>query len=78
MPHVHMLVTWGGFHKDGTFVHAPAIPEEALEKLFQHELLKMLRDAGAIEESLAENLLSWVHSGFHTHVGPQIQQSLKG
>ena len=71
-PHVHLLVTWGGFAKDGTFVPAPEVPAEALEKLFQHEVLKILLREGAIQQDLVENLLSWTHSGFHAHVGHEI------
>ena len=65
-------MTWGGFAKDGTFVPAPEIPAEALEKLFQHEVLKTLLREGAIQQDLVENLLSWTHSGFHAHVGHEI------
>jgi hypothetical protein len=71
-PHVHLLVTWGGFRSDGSFVKAPAIPADVLEKLFQHEVLKTMLRAGAVQEDLVENLLSWTHSGFDVHVGHEI------
>jgi hypothetical protein len=68
-------VTWGAFRVDGTFVPAPEIPGEVLERLFQHEVLRMLLREEAIQEDLVENLLSWTHSGFHAHVGREIDGS---
>lgn len=65
-------MTWGGFAEDGSFVPAPEVPADVLEKLFQHEVLKTLLREGAIQEDLVENLLSWAHSGFHAHIGHEI------
>jgi hypothetical protein len=35
-----------------------------LRRVFQHEVLKMLKKAGKLNEVIIENVLSWHHSGF--------------
>jgi hypothetical protein len=71
-PHVHLLVTWGGFRPDGSFRRAPDVPAEVIEELFRHRVFGLLLAEEAIGEDLVENLLSWRHSGFGVHVGREI------
>ena len=59
-PHAHLLVSWGVFRPDGTFVPVTDVPaKETIEKLFRHKILRMLKDEGAIDDAVIENLLSW-------------------
>jgi transposase-like protein len=72
-PHVHCLVSWGCFKKDGTFVEVKQVPQaEELEKLFRHKVLRMLLDEEAIDERVVKNLLSWHHTGFSAFVGHEL------
>jgi hypothetical protein len=43
-----------------------------LEHLFRHEVLKMLKAEGKINEAVIENMLSWHHSGFNVYCGSAI------
>ena len=74
-PHIHMLVTDGGFAPEdpaGRFVRTEPAPPEVLEDLFRHRVFRFLLDEDAISEELVENLLTWPHSGFGVHVGRPI------
>jgi hypothetical protein len=49
-PHVHAIVSRGGWRKDGTWIPvAYADPAEA-EKVFRHHVLSFLRKRGLIDE----------------------------
>ncbi len=45
---------------------------EDLKKVFQYEVLKMLKKEGKIKDVVIENMLSWRHSGFHVYIGDRI------
>jgi hypothetical protein len=64
-PHCHILCTDGCFYGNVMFRVTPAFNTEELEKLFQHQILKMLLIKGKITEDLVNMLLSWRHSGFN-------------
>ncbi|MGB6000365.1 MAG: transposase zinc-binding domain-containing protein, partial [Thermoanaerobaculia bacterium] len=49
-PHVHILMTDGGFRPDGSFHHLPRFNSRHLERLFRAEVLRRLMDKGLIEE----------------------------
>jgi len=66
-PHLHALVTDGCFGKDGTFYLLPEIPPETLEKVFSHQVFRMLLEEGKIREDLVKKITSWRHSGFSVH-----------
>jgi hypothetical protein len=74
-PHCHVLCTDGTFSGSGSFQVAPALDDQALEKLFQHKVLKRLVRKGKITEELVQLIMSWRHSGFNVHCGPTIQQN---
>jgi hypothetical protein len=42
-PHVHALVTRGGWTGSGEWVPVPYVDEEAAEELFRHKVLGLLR-----------------------------------
>ena len=72
-PHCHVLCTDGAFLGSGSFKVAPAMDAEALEKIFQHKVLKMHARKGKITKEVVKLILSWRHSGFSVHCGPTIQ-----
>jgi hypothetical protein len=73
-PHVHALATRGGWERSGTWLPVPYVDESAAEGLVRHKVLKLLRDAGLLNEKRIELLLAWRHTGFsvrgETHIGP--------
>ncbi|MDX9788743.1 MAG: transposase [Desulfobacterales bacterium] len=71
-PHLHAIVSDGCFRSDDTFRMAPGFMAKDLEKAFQHEVLKMLKKEGKINDAIIENLLSWRHSAFQVYIGGRI------
>jgi hypothetical protein len=68
-PHVHALVTDGGFRPDGTFVRLPAHSTEVLTEAFRRGVLKLFVERELFEPEVAEGMLEWMHSGFSVHDG---------
>jgi len=66
-PHVHALVTDGGFRPDGTFVSMPAHSTEVLTEAFRRAVLKLFVDRELFEPEVADQMLDWMHSGFSVH-----------
>lgn len=66
-PHVHALVTRGGWTGSGEWIPVPYVDERAAEELFRHKVLGMLRRRGLLSQERIELLLSWRHSGFSVH-----------
>ena len=64
-PHLHVLVTDGGFAADGTFYVLPKVSLSGMEQLFRHRVLKMMLRQGLITPERVRLLLSWRHSGFN-------------
>ncbi len=73
-PHVHLLVTDGGFHSDGSFRHLLWVDGEAVERLWRAEVLRLLVERGKIGPEVVESLLSWRHSGFSVHAGVRVEE----
>ncbi len=63
-PHLHALVTDGGFLPDGTFIPLPEMDSEPFEKRWQTKVFDLLLRRGKIDESLVQQMRSWQHSGF--------------
>lgn len=64
-PHVHAIVSRGGWTKDGTWVPIPYVDSGAAARLFRHKVLRLLLAAGRIDEQRVELILGWGHtSGF--------------
>ena len=82
-PHLHVLLTDGGWLPDGTFRHLLAFDSVQVEKLFRAEVLRLLVARGKIPEEVVENLLTWRHpqydwghsSGFSVHAGVRVAVS---
>lgn len=66
-PHVHALVSRGGWTADGQWVAVPWVEPRAAELLFRHKVLALLRRAALIDQERIALLLSWKHSGFSVH-----------
>ena len=50
-PHVHLLISWGLFRRDGSFLPVEETPDpEPVARLFRHKVLRMLLGEGAIAE----------------------------
>jgi len=43
-----------------------------ITELFRRKVLEAFVEQELISEEIAENMLSWPHSGFHVHIGPRL------
>ena len=68
-PHVHALVTRGGWTTSGEWVGVPYVSSSAAEQLFRHKVIRLLQRAGLLDDDRTRLLLSWHHSGFSVHNG---------
>jgi hypothetical protein len=68
-PHVHLIVTDGGFRADGTFVPWPVHDPAPLTEAFRRACLRLFVRRGILEDHEARAMLEWPHSGFHVHDG---------
>ncbi|MSR02919.1 MAG: hypothetical protein EXR94_09330 [Gemmatimonadetes bacterium] len=71
-PHLHLVVTDGGFRPDGTFVRWPGWPGHDTARLteaFRRAVLRLFVRRGLFAEDQAAGMLQWPHSGFHVHAG---------
>jgi hypothetical protein len=66
-PHVHALVSRGGFSASGEWIPLPYVDEAAAEKLFRHKVLGLLRRTGLLSQERIDLLDSWRRSGFSVH-----------
>src|SRR5918994_1482162 len=66
-PHVHALVSRGGWTASGEWIPVPYVDEGTAERLFRHKVLALLRGRGLLSEERIELLLSWRRSGFSVH-----------
>ena len=71
-PHVHAIVSDGCFYGEGLFMVSPSPLAKDLEEAFRHEVLKMLKKEGKINDTVIENMMSWHHTGFNIYCGPPI------
>jgi hypothetical protein len=72
-PHVHALVSRGGWDGDWRWVPVPYVDEHAAELLFRHKVIRLLQDEGLLSEERTELLLSWRHTGFSVHTGVRVE-----
>ena len=73
-PHLHVLMSDGGFRRDGTFVPLPAPDAAVLEELWRRLVLAEFVRRGWLEEDAAAAMLAWPHSGFGGYLGPRIAE----
>jgi hypothetical protein len=67
VPHVHALVTHGGWTGSGEWAPVPYVDPSSAEQLFRHKVIRLLQRAGLLDEDRTGLLLSWHHSGFSVH-----------
>jgi len=68
-PHLHVLVTDGGFRADGTFVPLPLHDVTTLTEAFRRAVLRLFVCRELMDVETAQGMLAWPHSGFHVHDG---------
>jgi len=71
-PHVHALVSRGGWTRDREWVPLAYVEESAAELLYRHKVMRMkvmrmLQEEGLLAEERTALLLSWRHTGFSVH-----------
>ena len=66
-PHVHALVSRGGWDRAGTWGPVPFVDGEAAALVFRHKVFSFLRAEGLLSEERMRLLLSWRHGGFSVH-----------
>ena len=71
-PHIHGIVTCGGFLANGDFEAAPAIDMKTVRELFEAKVFSLLREKGLISHELVDKIRSWKHTGFDAWIGPPI------
>jgi len=72
-PHLHVLMTDGGFRRDGTFVALPTPEPAVLEEAWRRGVLAKRVRRGWLEQDAAAGMLGWPHSGFGAYLGPPIR-----
>lgn len=63
-PHYHGIVLEGGFDDQGRFIHVPLGDLSRMSEYFRRMIIKFFLAKKLIAEKMAQNLLSWRHSGF--------------
>ncbi|MDO8681417.1 MAG: transposase [Acidobacteriota bacterium] len=66
-PHLHLIVTDGGFRPDRTFVSWPVHDTARLTEAVRRAVLRLFVRLALFDEDQATGMLSWPHSGFHVH-----------
>ena len=66
-PHVHALVSRGGWTRGWKWVPVGYVDEHAAELLYRHKVMRLLQVEGLLTEERTELLLSWRHTGFSVH-----------
>ena len=72
-PHLHILITDGGFLEDGTFRHMLYWDTDKLEELFRAEVFRLLLEKELIGRDTVNNMLSWNHSGFSADASVRVE-----
>jgi len=73
-PHVHLLITEGGFDRKGNFVHKAYIPYRAMRKVWQYKLLTNLKKAlpDTVENArFIDMLFKKYREGFYAYLPPE-------
>jgi hypothetical protein len=70
--HLHVICTDGCFYGNGSFKTCPTPQAKDLEEPFRHEVFKMLKAEGKINDVVIENMMNWHHSGFNVYCGNAI------
>jgi len=71
-PHIHCLAADGLFTSGGTFRSPSFFSPVDISDLFRREVLETFVEQELIPQEVADNMLSWPHSGFNVHIGPRL------
>jgi hypothetical protein len=74
-PHVHALVTRGGWDRSAAWVPVPFVDGEAAALVFRHKVFAFLRREGLLTDERTRLLLSWRHPGLRDHRGAVADRS---
>jgi len=74
-PHVHALVTRGGWNRAGEWTPVPYVDGEAAAVVFRQKVFGFLRARGLLHPERARLLLSWRHSGFSVHTSVTVAEN---
>jgi hypothetical protein len=76
-PHVHAIILEGGFDSAGRFIHIPFGQPSAMTECFRRNVVKLFLSKKLIAPQMAENLLTWRHSGFSIDASVRISPTDK-
>jgi ribosomal protein S27E len=71
-PHLHALVTSGGWNASRVWHPVPMWDQGVLRELFEIEVFRFLRRGDLLGRERMELIRSWPHSGFNVHVGDAV------
>jgi len=71
-PHLHVLSTDGCFYGNDSFKVCPTPQAKDLGEPFRHEVFKMVKVEGKINDVVIENMMNWHHSGLNVYCGKAI------
>jgi hypothetical protein len=71
-PHLHALLTGGGWDAAGNWRAVFGWDRPVLRKLFQVEVFRFLRERELLTAERMELIRSWRHSGFDVYVGEPV------
>jgi len=74
-PHLHLVVTDGGFRLDGTFVSWPPRDTARLTEAFRRAVLRLFVRLELFDAEQAAGMLTWPHSGFHVHTAVWVPEN---
>jgi len=66
-PHLHAMVSRGGWSVDGEWIPLPFVDERSAELLFRHKVMRLLQGEGLLNEERTELMLSRRHTRFSVH-----------
>jgi len=70
--YLHVLATDGCFNGNGSFKACSTPQAKDFDEPFRHEVFKMLKAEGKINDVVIENMMNWRHSGFNVYCGNAI------
>ena len=73
-PHLHLLVTDGGFRPDGTFGSWPAPDTARLTEAVRRAVLRLFVRLERLDADQAAGMLTWPHSGCHAHTAVRVPE----
>jgi hypothetical protein len=73
-PHLHLLVTDGGFPTDGTFVSWPVHETARVTEAFRRAVRRLFVRLALLDEDQAAGMMTWPHAGFPVHTAVWVSE----